>query len=113
VSYVLRIMGHAGITRPGQEANIDRLTGRYVLSFDNDYQRGEGMMEHTPSIHLAMHFSTTQEAWAFYRQQSRLHPTRPDGQPNRPLTAWHMMIEEDETPPVPLDGTTGGNHDFD
>jgi hypothetical protein len=61
------------------------------IVIDNDYQRGEGMMEHTPSIHLAMHFSTTEEAWAFYRQQSRLHPTRPDGQPNRPLTAWHMM----------------------
>jgi hypothetical protein len=41
----------------------------------------------------AMQFATAGEALLFWKQASRSNPTRPDGKPNRPLTAWHVTLE--------------------
>jgi len=41
----------------------------------------------------AMKFATVAEAWDYWRQQSPDLPLRPDGQPNRPLTALTVAVE--------------------
>ena len=42
----------------------------------------------------ALLFETKMDAWKFWAQTLQTDPIRPDGQPNRPLTAFSVMIEE-------------------
>ena len=56
-----------------------------------------GSVTFTADVNEAMHFLNMQTAMEFYRQKSKLHPTRPDGKPNRPLTAYTAEFLERET----------------
>ena len=42
----------------------------------------------------AMTFATRADAVACWQQQSKTHPLRPDGEPNRPLTLFTVEIED-------------------
>ena len=46
----------------------------------------------TRFISEALTFPTAVEAWALWRQESTRVPRRPDGLPNRPLTAFTIEI---------------------
>lgn len=65
----------------------------YVKSFDPDGFNGRGQLTTTPDVGRAKQFSTQVEALRFWQQQSKVNPTRPDGQPNRPLTAYSVTID--------------------
>ena len=39
-------------------------------------------------------FPSLKDALDFYRQRSARMPTRPDGEPNRPLTAFTIVLEQ-------------------
>jgi hypothetical protein len=69
------------------------LEGQYVKRFDPNKFEGRGELIPTRNRDEAMVFASAEEAWDFYRQQSTTHPTRPDGKPNRPLTAFTVTIE--------------------
>jgi hypothetical protein len=70
----------------------------YLKSFDPDvgesvdgtpvYPTGDAVFADDPTEALC--FNTLQELLATYMTQSSTVPLRPDGKPNRPLTAFHM-----------------------
>lgn len=92
----IRVVGIAGpIARPG---NRDA-AGKWVQSFDADAHDGRGDAVLTGDPSRAIAFDSFADAMAFWRQTSTVRPTRPDGQPNRPLTAFTVAIE-----PLPDDG---------
>ena len=77
----------------GEESPID---GMYIRSFDpkvNEDGRGQGALVVTPFRESAVMFRTTDEAVDFWRQPSLSVPKRPDGKPNRPLTAYTVSFE--------------------
>ena len=71
----------------------DLANGRYLQAADVEADNGRGTVEVTEDIEKAMKFSSSLKAIQFWRQQSKTHPLRPDGKENRPLTAFHAMIE--------------------
>ena len=84
--FVIRILARAAGVTPANEREM------YVKAYDPDAFNGRGHVEFTPNPKQALMFDTTMAAIDFYRQQSRVKPTRPDGRPNRPLTAWHAEV---------------------
>jgi hypothetical protein len=67
---------------------------QWLESFDHEAFNGRGHGEFTSDIADAMHFATSAEAFQFWGKQSSKRPRRPDGKPNKPLTALTVVIEE-------------------
>ena len=89
MSFAIRIDGYAD----GSASDVD---GEYVIAFVAE-RSATGMVLTTPQIESARTFHDTVEALAYYRQvPAPPHDLRPDGEPNRPLTAFHVTFE-----PVP------------
>lgn len=63
--------------------------GAWLAEYDPDTDR----IRWTTDPAQAMTFAGGAEALACYRQQSLTVPLRPDGRPNRPLTAYTVSIE--------------------
>ncbi len=81
----------------GQKSEFD---GKYVKEYDPAYIHPEGYMggklEVTGDIKEAMAFPDQIAAFAKWKES---YGIRPDGEPNRPLTAWTatvMKIPEEE-----------------
>lgn len=53
---------------------------------------GRGRVVLTSHEAEALQFTDVTEALAFWRQRSRSMPMRPDGKPNRPITAYSVEI---------------------
>jgi hypothetical protein len=66
--------------------------GQYLESFDADAMRGRGLVAWTDDPQKAKLFASFGNAHEFYRTQSKTHPLRDDGKPNRPLTAYNVTI---------------------
>ncbi len=66
--------------------------GWYLVSYNADGNDGWGEAVWTDDLAEAIEFATASEACACWTEQSRLRPVRPDGQPNRPLTAFSLML---------------------
>jgi hypothetical protein len=60
----------------------------YLQTFDPLAHGGRGEPTFTADPDQAMHFDSYEALLEFWRQQSTIRPLRPDGMPNRPLTAW-------------------------
>lgn len=73
---------------PYAEPGVVCAAGAYVVSYDPD---GETVL--TTLIEKARRFDTAGEALVYWRQQSVACPLRPDGKPNRPLTAYTVSVE--------------------
>jgi hypothetical protein len=67
--------------------------GQWVKDYDPDARDGLGEVFPTPDLAQAKRFATVREALKFYSQVSRVWPVRPDGKPNRPLTAFTVEFE--------------------
>lgn len=72
--------------------------GAWVRSSDPDggdpriaYPTGDLTTTTDPT--LAMVFPTFEAAWEVWRAQSTRTPLRPDGKPNRPMTAMTVELE--------------------
>lgn len=84
---VIRVIGFAnGVPCPH--------AGLYVQTFDFDAHDGRGLGIFTPDKVDALKFPDGQAAFLFWQTQSKVKPTRPDGRPNRPLTAATVDIED-------------------
>jgi len=70
--------------------------GDYVVEFDHDAYRGRGMLKSLPDPRYALRFADKAAAMEFWRRTSALRPIRPDGEPNRPLTAYTVEIMDVE-----------------
>jgi hypothetical protein len=86
-AYIMRIEGYGG----GLHDQDDPL---WLESFDHDTGGQQGFCTLTRKVNDAMRFDTKADALIFWRKQSRTMPLRPDGHPNRPLTAYTVKIEE-------------------
>jgi hypothetical protein len=79
--------------------------GRFLKFYDPDWKPSEavrlalGAPEHqtgravwTDDPQEAMHFVSLEAAIACWQQTSTTHPVRPDGRPNRPLSAHTVEV---------------------
>lgn len=87
MTVVLKFHGFASNSSIGR-----KFIGHYVKSFDHEAHNGRGDMVFTPDICEALTFPTVREAMVFIRLVPACKPLRPDGKPNRPLTASHLEI---------------------
>jgi hypothetical protein len=93
MSHVIRYAGLSGTSTTGEPCAV----GDYLVSYDPDGgppdSPSTGISEWSPDPSLAMRFETAAAAMNCYRLTSTRKPTRPDGRPNRPLTACSVSIE--------------------
>lgn len=98
--YLIRIIDVVGrVTHTNIAPPLMR--GQFIKSADVNTFNGGGDVEATRDPLQARRFATTEAAIAFYRQVSRMHPRRPDGRPNRPLTALSVELVELTLPQPP------------
>jgi hypothetical protein len=87
--YLLRILGR-GTDIWGPD---DRL---WLKGYDPEAMQGVGRADLTSDPDEAVKFKTAGEAMKLWATQSKLRPLRPDGKPNRPLTAYTVEVEKEE-----------------
>jgi hypothetical protein len=66
----------------------------YLETFDPEGNGGRGTFAFTALATKAKPFKSMSEALDYWRTQSATVPFRPDGKPNRPLTAFNVSLEE-------------------
>lgn len=72
---------------------VDDMAGGWLKSYA-DTPDGRGCVEWTDDPKKARGFETRFDAMEFWRTPSKTVPKRPDGKPNRPLTAFTVSVEE-------------------
>lgn len=98
--YVLRQIMPPGKSARADEANVVALTiaatqgtvayGPYLQSSNPDANWGRGDETWTDELSEAKRFATFMDAMDCWKAQSTVRPIRPDGRPNRPLTAYSV-----------------------
>ena len=86
---------------------------QYLVSFDFEAMGGIGYGIFSDELELAMRFKTLRDAMEFWRTQSTVNPLRPDGKPNRPLTASTISvfkIEENDDGTASKETDVPGRH---
>ena len=85
--YVIRIIEQAmpGLPPDGSE-------GLYLQGMDFEAAGGRGTLIVTPLIEKALGFPSMDELVRYYETVPVCCPLRPDGKPNRPLTAYTVEI---------------------
>ena len=68
--------------------------GKYLAEFDPDFGAGRGLVRWTADKTRALRFADIADAFACWKRPSTVVPLRPDGKPNRPLTAYTITFEE-------------------
>jgi hypothetical protein len=76
---------------------IDMSSGQFLESYDPEYTEDPadprtGLAVWTNEVGRAQVFPSAKEALECWRTQSVTKPLRPDGQPNRPLSAYTVSI---------------------
>jgi hypothetical protein len=84
--YRLRIVSLAD----GRPSVVDN---QWLVSCDVDAREGRGMVIATDDPAKALLFPRPAAALMYWQRQSKHTPLRPDGKPNRPLTAYTVTIE--------------------
>jgi hypothetical protein len=92
MSYVIRCLGISGIQLHGPSPE-----GLLLKSYDPEGHDGLGDADWTADPEKAMRFADVSAAMQCLRQVPECRPVRPDGKPNRPLTAYHITFEPGET----------------
>lgn len=79
-----------GLATEGQAHRSAEVEGQYLESFDVEAHDGRGTATWTSDPDKAMRFEDLLAAITAWQTTSRKRPLRPDGRPNRPLTAFHV-----------------------
>lgn len=90
MAYVIQCADLAGTLINQKEPG--KPDGMFLHSFDVDAFNGFGDVQWTTEINHAMVFETHEAAHRAWRTQSTVRPTRDDGMPNRPLTAFTIVV---------------------
>jgi hypothetical protein len=92
VSYVIRVVALTGYhLGPGMADP----SGLYFADADVEAHSGRGEATFTSDPRQAKRFANAARAMAWWRQVPEAMPVRPDGEPNRPLTAYTVEILPD------------------
>lgn len=75
---------------PSVNGTKDEHAGQWIVSFDPGAPGSRGHLKTTKNELDARRFPNHRAAWEFWMQDNGV---RPDGKPNRPLTAWTVIIE--------------------
>lgn len=86
---VIRCTGLVGASRTVGGA-VFNPEGLYLKYYDPEYAGGVGIAGWDPLNKETIVFPTMADALEFAQQVSKTRPTRWDGQPNRPLTAYTL-----------------------
>lgn len=70
--------------------------GQYLEDFDFEAHGGRGEITTTPDLARAKRFRDVLDAIAYRNTVPKCRPLRPDGRPNRPLTATHWEVFDPE-----------------
>jgi hypothetical protein len=84
----------------GADGRPTPYAGTYLVDCDVDAHDGRGAVLATKDRSRAKVFADAAEAFTYWKRTSRVRPRRPDGKPNRPLTAYHIEILKDDTEPL-------------
>jgi hypothetical protein len=68
--------------------------GKYLEWSDPDAKHGMGDDRWTDDVAKAKRFPSFEAAMACWTATSRIRPRRPDGEPNRPMTAYSVSVEK-------------------
>jgi hypothetical protein len=88
MSAIIQILGLAS----GEPSEAD---GQYVKSYTPDGHEGAGDLVLTRHRGQAKHYASKGAAMEERKRVSATHPTRSDGRPNRPMSAFTVSIEDD------------------
>jgi len=88
--YTIRLIAAANGERTPHDKRYLRAYEAAAMDTHGVYHGGR--LESTASRAEALHFATAAEALRVVQQQCGV---RPDGKPNRPLTAWHCEIAKE------------------
>lgn len=88
VTYVIRCMGLAGFSMTNSGAPV----GAYLKSYDPEAYDGRGWADWTNDLDEAQTFPESIAAFRHWQSVPASRPTRPDGHPNKPLTAFTVEI---------------------
>lgn len=66
--------------------------GEYLKAFDPEALDGMGSFVWTPDKQNALHFDSALDAYLLWNMIPKCRPLRPDGEPNKPLTAFSVEI---------------------
>lgn len=83
---VIKVVGFAN----GDASAYD---GQYIQNYDPEWG-AIGRVWTTPDPAKAMHFEDLAAALEFWKTESKTKPLRPDGKPNRPMTALTIEVED-------------------
>jgi hypothetical protein len=72
----------------------DKFNGQYLVSYDPEALGGMGSFVWSPNVEDAKRFRDAAEAWVLWKTVPKSRKLRPDGKPNRPLTAFTIAIED-------------------
>jgi hypothetical protein len=70
------------------------VVGKYLEWSDPDARDGRGDDRWTDDLAKAKKFATFMDAMECWKAQSTVVPFRPDGKPNRPMTAYSVTPEK-------------------
>lgn len=91
MSYGMRIVGLTGHAVHGGDQVPE---GFWVSSYDPEANDGQGDVSWTADPAAALRFDRAGDAMVAWRAVPTARPVRPDGLPNRPLTAFTVEILE-------------------
>ena len=86
---VMKAVELTGFSNSDEDVN-----GKYLETYDPEAHEGRGFAQFTSDLAKAMKFDTHAQAFDLWKSTPRSRPTRPDGKPNRPLTAFTINFEE-------------------
>jgi len=88
----MKIMRVLGLAMTGQMFDEDK--PQWLKSYDVEAHGGRGDAVLTGDRDQALRFEGFPEAMTAWRTVSKKKPKRADGKPNRPLTGFHVEIED-------------------
>lgn len=91
--YVIRCVDHVGKVRSlAWDNHQPDHRGDFLQGYDPEFMNGAGLATWTPDPTHALAFPTMTSAKNLIMTSPRSKPTREDGKPNRPLTAYTLEI---------------------
>lgn len=93
--WVMKVVMDAPIDKIEHMADIitGNVTTCYLKAFDPNGRNGLGKIDFTEKRIEARHFDSILAVMECWKTQSTTVPLRPDGKPNRPLTAYTIQPE--------------------